>query len=243
MKIRTFLAITLLISGGGTAPVSASFAEAINGLSPGEKYRVLFVTTSLATVATNLDPSSSDIEFYDAIVAADAATGSVTGSLGLTWKALASTTTVNAQTHAGISNSDVTPVKIFNTVGQLVASSGSDFFHPVPFANAPRIEDQNGAAGHFFVATGTLSDGATNSDSPLGNNSATTGDSVGEGANVFDRPEVRLEFNITRLGTAEFGGGVALYGLSAIATTPIPLPAAIWLFATALGSAALRRRV
>lgn len=94
MKIIQAFGLLLAVSYGAAA--SASLQDAIDALQLGDHYRVLFVTTSFFT-ASNFDPSPSDINFYNTLVATDAAVGSITGSLALTWKALASTLAVNAQ--------------------------------------------------------------------------------------------------------------------------------------------------
>jgi hypothetical protein len=109
-----------VLSVSGTA--SATLIESIAALEEGAMYRVLFATS------TTTQALSSDIAFYNSFVSTAADSGSVTGSLGLSWKALASTAADNVQDHTGIQISDDLLVIIFNTLGEVVAVSGKDLW-------------------------------------------------------------------------------------------------------------------
>jgi hypothetical protein len=109
-----------VLSVSGTA--SATLIESIAALEEGAMYRVLFATS------TTTQAISSDIAFYNSFVSTAADSGSVTGSLGLSWKALASTAADNVQDHTGIQNSDDSLVTMFNTLGEVVAVSGEDLW-------------------------------------------------------------------------------------------------------------------
>ena len=112
-------------------PASETLTDSINALSSGDKYRVIFVTTTLTKAL------SSDIASYNTIVQNDAAGGTVTAVLpGLSWTALASTASVNARANTGISSADVTGVNFFNTNGDLIATSGADLFDGSPLLPA-----------------------------------------------------------------------------------------------------------
>jgi hypothetical protein len=104
-----------------TGTASATLIESIAALDDGDKYRVLFVTS------TKRDATSSDITDYNTFVNTAAQAGSVTSGLGLTWKALASTDSVNARTNTGIVDDDPI-VWLFNTDGVIVAESGKDLW-------------------------------------------------------------------------------------------------------------------
>ena len=155
-----------VLSVSGTA--SATLIESIAALEEGAMYRVLFVT-STSTRAT-----SSDIEFYNNFVSTAAVSGSVTGGLGLTWKALASTTGMNAQVNTGILTNDSSLVTLFNTFGEIVATSGLDLWDG-NISAAIRSEENGRFAGTRYVWTGTHSNGNVNPDRTLGSSSAYAG--------------------------------------------------------------------
>ena len=158
-----------VLSVSGTA--SATLIESIAALEEGAMYRVLFATS------TTTQAISSDIAFYNSFVSTAADSGSVTGSLGLSWKALASTAADNVQDHTGIQNSDDSLVTMFNTLGEVVAVSGEDLWdgglnHAIGY-------DADGAAAclSFFCGTwtGFVDNGDTNG--PLGTMSGVNGGS------------------------------------------------------------------
>jgi hypothetical protein len=124
-----------VLSVSGTA--SATLIESIAALEEGAMYRVLFATS------TTTQAISSDIAFYNSFVSTAADSGSVTGSLGLSWKALASTAADNVRNHTGIQNSDDSLVTMFNTLGEVVAVSGQDLWDGG--LNAAIGYDANGA--------------------------------------------------------------------------------------------------
>jgi hypothetical protein len=109
-----------VLSVTGTA--SATLIESIAALEEGARYRVLF-TTSESTLAT-----STEIDYYNSFASNAAGSGSVTGGLGLTWKALASTRDMNARDNTGIFKYDSSLVTMFNMLGQIVASSGAELW-------------------------------------------------------------------------------------------------------------------
>lgn len=143
-----------------TSSASATLIDSINSLNPGDKYRVLFVTS------TTRDATSADIIDYNTFVQAAAAAGSVTNPLGLNWNVLGSTEAVNAQANTNISNTDNTQVTFFNTLGDIVATSGSDLWDGTLLA--PIIGDEYGLANPTTVYTGTDFLGNADSLAPLG---------------------------------------------------------------------------
>jgi hypothetical protein len=146
-----------VLSVSGTA--SATLIESIAALEEGAMYRVLFVTRDSTTAM------STDIDDYNTFVSNAAGSGSVTGSLGFTWKALASTSDVNAQDNTGVYASDYSMITMFNTNGQIVASlGGSDLWSGILYN--PILYDENGIAVSKGVWTGTSQTGET--DTPLG---------------------------------------------------------------------------
>ena len=156
-----------VLSVSGTA--SATLIESIAALEEGAMYRVLFVT-STSTRAT-----SSDIEFYNNFVSTAAVSGSVTGGLGLTWKALASTTGMYAQVNTGILSNDSSLVTLFNTFGEIVATSGLDLWNGN--ISAAIRSDQYGRLKTKSVWTGTDWNANVNPYRTLGSKYVFTGDS------------------------------------------------------------------
>ncbi|MBX9791349.1 MAG: PEP-CTERM sorting domain-containing protein [Pirellulales bacterium] len=94
------------------------------GLAPGSQYQLIFRTFS-TTAAT-----SDDIDYYNAFVANEAASGVPYGlPAGVTWRAIASTPTVNAR-----DNAPWVGLPVYNTRGELVTASdlyGGSLLAPV----------------------------------------------------------------------------------------------------------------
>lgn len=144
-------------------------SDAIDALPDGTEYRVLTVTSTKSAATSN------DIATYNTFVQDAAAAGSATAPLGLTWQALASTTSTNAVDNVGLSNTDTTPVVIFNTFGEVVATSGADLWDGVVSAFVAGTE--NGLS--FSVDDGCLNGVCTGiPNDPLGDPSVWTGTNV-----------------------------------------------------------------
>jgi hypothetical protein len=213
-----------VLSVSGTA--SATLIDSIAGLDEGAMYRVLFVTS------TKTDATSSDIDYYNTFVSTAADTGSVTGSLGLSWKALASTSSVNAQDNTGIMNSDSAPVTLFNTFGDIIAFSGKDFWGGLLTSGINYDEDRTFASE--IVWTGTDADGSTNL--PLG--TSTLYSSYGS-SNCLDS----CLFNF---GTNPWDRGdlFSVFGASAVVVKPstdVPEPGTVILLSLGLAGLSFAR--
>ncbi len=128
------------------------------GLNPGDSYHVVFVSS------TDGLPLSSSIAHYDTHVqnAADAA--GIGTSIGLAWRAIVSTETVNAITHLGSLFSNENTIPIYNQNGDLVASSFNDMWDG--FLNKPIGYDEYGTIDRSYTYTGTNTSGLA--DNPLG---------------------------------------------------------------------------
>jgi hypothetical protein len=144
-----------------TGTASATLIESIAALEDGARYRVLFVTS------TQRNAESSVIADYNEFVTAAANnTGSITKDLELTWTALACTATVNAQSNTGIFNKQTASVTMFNTFGQVVATSGKDLWNGLNTYDVIS-GSEFGEEIYSIMWTGTTWDGTT-SDRPLG---------------------------------------------------------------------------
>ena len=121
-------------------------------LSPGDSYRLVFVT-STEDVA-----SSTDITTYDSIVQAAAAGNTVLA--GITWQVLGSTDAVDAIDHTNTSPMAATQVPIFRLDGANVANDYVDLWDDT--INSPINIDESGATLSVEVWTGTAPDGTSN---------------------------------------------------------------------------------
>ena len=81
----------LLILLGVAGSVSAAPVTAPTGLSPGEQYRLAFMTSTLSTA------TATDIATYNTFVTNVANSVTELADLGTTWTAIASTATVDAR--------------------------------------------------------------------------------------------------------------------------------------------------
>ncbi|PKH00896.1 hypothetical protein [Paraglaciecola sp. MB-3u-78] len=145
------------LSISGTA--SATLIDSIAALNDGDQYRVLFVTS------TTRDATSKDINVYNSFVYDAAQAGTVTGGLGLTWTALASTDAVDAIANTGMLN-NTDAVTLFNTIGDIIAMSGHEIWGGS--LDAPIAHDENGVANNTLVFTGTTSHGRIDIFNSLG---------------------------------------------------------------------------
>ncbi|MFT6920305.1 MAG: hypothetical protein ACJA2G_002954 [Cognaticolwellia sp.] len=189
---------------------SATLIESINNLNPGEKYRVLFVTSTVR------EADSTNIDDYNNFVTNAANAGSITSSLGGTWAALASTESDNAQTNTRIFNNDNADVSFFNTAGTLVARSGSDLWDGGLLAPIGYDEEANAVNLFIRAFTGTGFTGETFRGSELG----TTGGMItGKAQSKSGRWMGDHTVNYARL---------SLYGVSSMRTVAaVPEPGTV----------------
>jgi hypothetical protein len=122
MRLLPIFKTILVLTGAVVGIASRSEAGIITlppGLSPGDKYRLVFDTGGVTV------PASSSISYYDTFVsnAANAVPGLAT--LGATWTVIGSTATVSAVTNTGFS--PVT-VGIYGLDGNIVANGTSGLF-------------------------------------------------------------------------------------------------------------------
>ncbi len=186
----TLVALSLI-----SLPAFATLMTSLANLAPGERYRVLYVTSSLTTA------SSSSIDYYNAIVESSASIGTVTSLLGLRWKALASTESVNAQDNTGAVATDISPISVFNTAGQLLATSMADLWD----GNLLREVFFNENGGAEVANTWTGTDEFGNTTCPLGSISC---------AGIRYGSSAELDANWISDHIASSSLPLALYGLS-----------------------------
>src|SRR5262249_32350130 len=139
------------------------------GLSAGDQFRVVFVTS------TTTDATSNFVSTYDTIVSSDAVAGGLGTYAGhpVSWDAIVSTASVSA-----ISRLPADHVGIYLPDGQLVAAGGASLWNTLVTPLAHQINElSSGSTISTFTWTGTDPTGA--SFFPLGTGTAfpTLGDS------------------------------------------------------------------
>ncbi len=199
------------------------------GLNNGDKYHVIFVSS------TTRNALSSDIADYDAHVQAAADAAGIGSSLSLSWSALGSTPSVSAYDHLAPLFSNINNVPIYNQNGELLATSFVDLWDGELLSPYSVLYDENGAENIALVWTGTANSGGA----------AYTNFTLGS-ANQFS---IFANSNSTYTWETNASGAAnqlfSIYGISQELTVDIvPIPAAAWLFGSALlGLAWIRRKV
>lgn len=116
-------------------------------LPPGSPYRVLVVTDSVR------DATSTDIADYDAHVAADVAGVPGLAALGVNWRALASTPTVDANAHTATNTPGGVPIYLSN--GQRIFDDYDHLWgYPIAPLRAPDVTS-SGLTAPVQVWSGT----------------------------------------------------------------------------------------
>jgi hypothetical protein len=192
------------------------------GLPAGAPYRLAFVSNTAETA------NSTDIADYNAFVTGVANSDPLLASLGTTWSAIVSTSTVDARDNTNTNPASL-GVPIYNLDGQLVATSNVDLWDGT-IANAI-LYDQNGdqpPPGNQVVWTGTQPAGIA--AEPLG----IAFPSWGEG-NYATRDWVFSSY-----GTYGADRNFLFYGISGVLTA-VPEPSTLAL--AAFGGLALLLRL
>jgi hypothetical protein len=191
-----------------------------DGLSPGDKYHVIFVSS------TSRDSSSSNISDYDAHVQAAAEAAGIGASAGIDWLAVGSTPTLDAIDHLSpLSTSDA---PVYNQNGDLVASSftalwGGTIQNAINYTEAGVLEQPTATP---WVWTGTASDGTGDIDQELGGI-----DFFHVTVGSFERTDSQWITSGSLRQSLEW----RVYGLSEeITISSVPVPAAVWLFGSGL---------
>src|ERR1700678_176359 len=123
------------------------------GLSPGEQYRLVFVTSDTTTA------TSTNIADYNAFVTTEANADPQLAALNVAWAALASTSSVDA--YENIGGAFTTP--IYNLDGQLVADGSSGLWGGNNLAD-PIDVDQYGDLLQANVWGGTTAAGTAETE-------------------------------------------------------------------------------
>ena len=138
------------------------------GLNLGDQYRLAFVTSQTR------NGTSSNIADYNTFVTNSANGVPELAALGTTWKAIGSTSTVDARDNTG-TNPLSTGVPIYRLDGIRIANNNPDLWDS--FLANPISTDQTGATRLTRPYTGTLASGTHTATSALGRSNVEIGDS------------------------------------------------------------------
>ena len=226
--MRMFHVALLLIA---LLPVSAAAQLVVvpPGLSPGEQYRLAFLT-STSTMAT-----SSDISYYNNFVTDVANSVPQLAALQTTWMAAVSTAAIDA-----VDNTDTRPntadpsVPIYGLGGGQITANNETLWNT--FADLPNGTDELGHyAGDELFWTGSNS-GLRVAGLTLGSTPSAIAISPIYDAGVFEG------FNLVTLSTTSL---LPVAAVSGVLTVPVPEPSSLalaFLAATGLAVPMLRQR-
>ena len=196
-------------------------------LSPGDQYRLAFVTSGVH------DATSTDITTYNDFVRAEANSEPLLLSLATTWRAIGSTSAVDARDNTATNPSSSVGVPIYNLSGSRIANNNADLWDGTILASLSI--DQHGVGFFFNVWTGTAQSGV--GATPSRQLGAPTSVKLGSAGSTDSRWVDRA---ISAAGSEQ-----RLYGISAVlSVTAVPEPSTFALsFLSAVGLAAstLRR--
>jgi len=212
--------LALLISGvfATTMASQAAVITMPSGLSHGDQYRIVFVTS------TTIQATSSDISTYNAHVTAAAALNPdlavIEGTVEqtTTWTAIGSTATVNARDNTSTTGAG-TGIGIYLLNDTAIATSYTDLWDGT-IANLFNVDEQgdSGPYANSQVWTGTNGDGSTGND-PLGTATPEFGKTNLTGVNTW----------INRLSGSSWPNTDTyhLFAISGILTVPEPSSTAL----------------
>ena len=163
------------------ASAHAAIITAPPGLSPGDQYRLVFVTSAetygRALMRGTSTPTGgpTDIAGYNTFATNTATAVAELNALGTTWSAVVSTKTLNpttfvtAKANTGTDPGGGAGVPIFNLAGELVATGNADLWDG-SIANAIDVTElgtgpaDQGNGDDFLVWTGATNVGNANND-------------------------------------------------------------------------------
>ena len=198
-------AVTYTILDDDTpTPVSVSpdWALTPSGVSAGESFRLLFVSS------TTRDATATDIGTYNSFVqtAAKAGHSDISDGVGDGFKAVASTASVDARDNTATTGAGV---PVYWLGGGKAADGYADFYDGSWDSYAARNESGATVGGTVRVWTGSNDDGTKHATDYLGNTNVLAG-SVGTGSDPFTAV------------TLANSNGYRIYGLSPVFTVEAP---------------------
>ncbi len=208
IAILTLFSSTILFADLVTIPTS---------LSPGDSYRLAFVTSGAR------DAHSLSIADYNDFVqsAADATSG--LSALGTIWKAIGSTSTIDARDNTGTLPSIAggsLGVPIFRIDDTKIADSNDDLWDGTLDFDLHFTETETYLTSSAFTWTGTKSDGTADAF-PLG---AAAGSLIGNGRPIAST-SAWVDFSVDFSQKPK-----RFYAISSVLTVPVPEPSSVIFF-------------
>ena len=160
-NLKTLLVMAVAVAGIASRSDAGTFLFP-SGLNPGDKYRLVFVTS------TTTDATSPDINYYNSFVTNVADAVPELLALHATWTAIGSTSAVSAATNIGATTSGIyrlDGLEVATGTAALFATGTPTF---VPLLNPPSI-NQLGDLEEEYVWTGSNPDGTAYVSLELGN--------------------------------------------------------------------------
>ena len=193
-------------------------------LNEGDQYRLAFVTSGFR------DATSTDIADYNTFVNNDTISVAELQSLGTTWFAIASTSTIDARDNTGTNPTSNTGVPIFLLDGTKIADSNADLWNNS--IDAPISVTSHGGT---FVTPQQVYTGTDDFD-------GTAHNPMGETFVTFGKTDSTTQWGFS--GSTAATTPHALYGISGVLTvSAVPEPSSFLMLAVVgAGVAAIRRR-
>ena len=206
-----------------TAPVAHAALATPSGLSPGDQFYWVFIT-SAGSIATSTDISAYNTFVDNEAAAEDAWTAEVAGD----WKAIGSTADDDARDNVG---TIIHPIYDLN--GNMIAMDGSDLWdgsiaYPI---GTTQYGTTSGSSAHVW--TGTQSNGTVATDAGLGSSAPMIGEN-----HPSDINKLWIEWKTYANNEANW----PMYAISPVQTV-VPSPSALWLLGSGLiGIVGIRRK-
>lgn len=219
--VYSFLALgaVLVLS---PSPCHAAPITVPTGLSPGDQYYLAFVTSGTR------DATSTNIADYDTFVNAQADGSGYPDVAAITWRAIGSTPTVNANVHLGLLEY---PIYLLDGVTK-VADGASDMWDGSLDAPINLTEAAGSPVGTLDVWTGTNSAGRP------------VGPSIGVPTPRYGLRNA-VDFNWTNNSTTSYFEAKRIYAVSVLQAVPVPEPTSLAVWAALFSGVAaygLKRR-
>jgi len=194
------------------------------GLNPGDSYRLAFLTS------TTRAATSTNIADYNDFVTGVANDVPELALLSTTWTVIGSTATVDARDNTGTNPNDATGAPIYLLNDTKLADSNSDLWDST-IDTAFNVNEFGNTVAVVNMWTGTGPNGTESVGFALGTASVIYGTS----STTFSQWILS--------GQAPASAARPLYAISGnLIVAPVPVPAAVWLFGSAIGLLGWMRR-